>query len=66
MTVQLKEAWQAAQLDAYKQLQDETEAKRVEREERVLEILNEEKQNDITTTRADGRVQYLGSHNTEH
>ena len=64
MTVQLKEAWQAAQLDAYKQLQDETEAKRVEREERVLEILNEEKQNDITTTRADGRVQYLGSHNS--
>ena len=61
MTLQLKETWQEAKLDAYKQLQDEIEAKRVEREETVLEILNEEKQNNIVTTRADGRVQYLGS-----
>ena len=57
MTLQLKETWQEAKLDAYKQLQDEIEAKRVEREETVLEILNEEKQNNIVI-RADGRVQY--------
>ena len=33
MTLQLKETWQEAKLDAYKQLQDEIEAKRVEKKE---------------------------------
>ena len=61
MTLQLKERWQEAQLNASKQLEYEKESKRVEKEERILNVLNEEKQNNIETTRADGRIQYLGS-----
>jgi len=61
MTLELTQTWQEAKLNAHKQLQNEKEAKRVEKEENVLEVLSEEKQNHIISNRADGRVRYIGS-----